>query len=156
MTLFKHQKGERVPVKREPARRDEWMDQFFSPLFADDWMKDRWLDTGKTWAPAMNIHESKDGYMVETELPGVDRDNIDVDVENNYLVIKGEKKSFNEDKRKDYHHVERTHGSFYRSVALPEDVDKEKVSATLKDGVLTVDLGRCDKKAQENRRIDIR
>ncbi|MGZ3809968.1 MAG: Hsp20/alpha crystallin family protein, partial [Bacteriovorax sp.] len=89
---------------------------------------------------SLNIQESKEGYHIEAELPGVKREEINVSMKGDYLVIKGEKKSFNEEKKDQYHRIERSHGSFYRAVQMPKDVDHENINAELKDGVLKIDV----------------
>ncbi len=93
-----------------------------------------------TFLPLVNIEETADAYNVEAEIPGVKKEDIDVSVKDDYLVLKGEKKGFNEEKKDKYHRVERSFGSFYRTIALPSDIDKEKVNAVLKDGILHVQI----------------
>lgn len=114
------------------------------------------MEVKRDFAPALNILESDRGYHIETELPGVKRDDVKVEIKNDYLVISGEKRSFNEDKRNDYHHIERTHGTFYRSIYLPKDADKEKIAAELKEGVLSIDMAKKAPQTVDNRKVEIR
>ena len=103
----------------------------------------------------LNIQESKEGYHIEAELPGVKKDEIDISINGDYLVIKGEKKSYNEEKKDQYHRIERSHGSFYRAVQLPKDVDQEKINASLQDGVLMVDVMKSKAKEVGEKKISI-
>lgn len=91
-------------------------------------------------APIMDVAETDTGLEVTAELPGVSEDAVNISIEDRMLVIKGEKKSETEDKKR--HVYERSYGSFYRSLALPFAVDPDAVSAQIKDGVLTVSLPR--------------
>jgi HSP20 family protein len=103
----------------------------------------------------VNIEETEDAYHLEAELPGVKKEDVEVNVKDDYLVIKGEKKSFNEEKKDQYHRVERSHGSFYRTIALPGDIDKENIHAELKDGVLVVDIKKAENTSANERKITI-
>ena len=87
----------------------------------------------------MDIYQSNDHEVVlKAELPDMDREAIDINIENFVLTIKGEKKVSNEVKEEQFHHVERRFGSFSRSFSLPQTVDTAKVAAEYKNGVLTV------------------
>jgi HSP20 family protein len=92
------------------------------------------------WAPSVDFSESKDAYVVKAEIPGIDSKEIQVAVDNGVLTIKGEKKQEKEQKDEHYHRVERSYGSFSRSVRLPGAIEGDRVSATFKNGVLTVSL----------------
>ncbi len=107
------------------------------------------------FSPMVNIEETEDAYHLEAELPGVKKEDVEVNVKDDYLVIKGEKKSFNEEKKDQYHRVERSHGSFYRTIALPGDIDKENIHAELKDGVLVVDIKKAENTSANERKITI-
>lgn len=103
----------------------------------------------------LNIQESREGYHIEAELPGVKKDEIDISMKGDYLVIKGEKRSFNEENKDQYHRVERSHGSFYRSVMLPKDVDHENIKANLSEGVLKIDVMKSKAPDKGERKISI-
>jgi HSP20 family protein len=93
------------------------------------------------WIPPVDIYESPHGEIViKAELPGLDKKDIDLRVENNTLTIRGERKRQTDVKDESYHRVERIHGTFSRSFSLPQTVDAGRVSADYKDGVLTVVL----------------
>ena len=92
------------------------------------------------WTPSLDFSESKDAYVVKTEIPGIDPKEIQVSVDSGMLTIKGEKKQEKEQKDEHYYRVERSYGSFSRSVRLPGAIEGDKVNATFKNGVLTVSL----------------
>lgn len=95
-------------------------------------------DQRNSFAPAVDIFEEKDSIVVRAELAGVKPEEIHVEVENNVLSLRGERKLENEDKREGYHRIERWYGSFSRQFMLPRTVDAEKIEAGTKDGILTV------------------
>jgi len=92
------------------------------------------------WAPDVDIYEDKDRVEVSLDVPGLDEKDIEVKVEDDTLYIKGERKFEHEDKKKDYHRIERCYGSFMRAFSLPSSVDASKTEAKLAKGVLTVTL----------------
>jgi HSP20 family protein len=92
------------------------------------------------WSPSVNVHEDVDNYYVEAELPGMSKDDIQVEVENNVLSLRGERRFEKKEEKSSYHFVERSYGSFYRSFALPKNVDSDSISAEYKDGVLHLTL----------------
>lgn len=92
------------------------------------------------WAPAVDIAEDDTAITIKADLPEVDKKDIHVNVENGMLTIRGERKRDKEEKKKNYHRIERSYGSYERSFSLPEAVDKDKIAAECKNGVLTVTL----------------
>lgn len=94
----------------------------------------------RTYSPAVDIFEDKEAIHVRAELAGVRPEDVKIDVENNVLTLKGERKLDHENKKDGYHRVERWYGSFTRQFMLPRTVDSEAIDAQLKDGVLTVRL----------------
>lgn len=96
--------------------------------------------TTRPWAPPVDIMETDDALIVKADLPDVELKDIDIQIENGTLTLKGERKFEKEDKKVGYHRVERAYGSFVRCFSIPETVDPEKVRAEYKNGVLTVTL----------------
>lgn len=92
------------------------------------------------WTPACDIYEDEDAVTLRFELAGVDPKDVDVRFENGVLTIRGERKLEGEDRRENYHRIERSYGTFTRSFSLPGTVDAEKIKAETKNGVLTVTL----------------
>ena len=96
--------------------------------------------SGQAWAPSADIYE-KDGHLVvKAELPGIDKNDVSVTVENGDLVIQGERKEEQEVDEENYYRMERFSGSFYRRFALPEGIDEDGITAEYKDGVLQVQI----------------
>lgn len=95
-----------------------------------------------TWAPAVDIFETAGEIVLKAEVPGIARDQVQVEVDDGVLSLRGERKFEKEVKEENYHRVERAYGAFHRSFTLPDSVDPEKVRATLADGVLEVRLGK--------------
>ena len=93
-----------------------------------------------TWAPAIDVFEKGDKFVVKAEVPGMKEDDIHVSVEGDVLTIKGEKKTELEVKEEDYYRSERSYGSFFRSIALPSTVDASKIEADYDNGVLEVSI----------------
>ena len=104
-----------------------------------DPFRDFGLATSNAWMPAVDIYQTNDHEVVlKAELPDMNREAIDINIENFVLTIKGQKKVSNEVKDEQFHHVERRFGTFSRSFSLPQTVDTAKVGAEYKNGVLTV------------------
>ena len=128
-------------VKVDPFRELVAMQDRIARLVGDVYVRDE--DTGfrSSWTPAVDIYETENHDLVlKAELPGLDRDDIEVTVENSTLVLKGSKKFEAEVKDENYRRVERAYGTFHRSFTLPNTVDASRVSADYKHGVLTVKL----------------
>jgi HSP20 family protein len=103
-------------------------------------------------APRLDVSETETEVRVEAELPGVDEKDIEVTLSNGRLLITGEKKQEKEEKKKDYHLVERSYGSFARSIGLPFAADPEQVKASFAKGVLTVTVPKpAEVKAKEKK-----
>src|SRR5262249_33722858 len=92
----------------------------------------------RTWAPPVDVFEKSDQLTFKAELPGIDREQLDVRVEDGVLTIQGERKQEAEVKEAEMYRRERIHGTFSRSFTLPKSVDGTKVTATYKDGILEV------------------
>jgi HSP20 family protein len=105
-------------------------------------------------APETDVVETEKEIRVVTEMPGLKRDNIEIDVENNVLTIRGEKREERtEGEQGRWHLAERRYGTFSRSFVLPRDVDAENIQASFQDGVLTVSVPKSEK--ARRRRIEI-
>ncbi len=128
-------------VKVDPFRELAAMQDRMARLFGDAYLRDE--DTGfrGSWTPVVDIFETDNHDLVlKAELPGMTREDIEVTVENNTLVLKGQKKFDTEVKEEQYRRIERSYGQFFRSFTLPNTVDTSKVGADYKNGILTVKL----------------
>jgi HSP20 family protein len=92
------------------------------------------------WAPSMDLSETKDSLIAKVEVPGMEQKDIQISLQESLLTIKGEKKQEKEEKEERYHRVERSYGAFTRTVRLPVTEDVTKLTATRKNGLLTVRL----------------
>jgi len=111
-----------------------------------------------TWgaAPAVDIVEKDNAYEVTAELPGLDEKNIEVKLTDGSLSIRGEKKEEKEEKKKDYYLSERRYGSFERRFQVPAGVDRSKIDANFKKGLLTVTLPKTPEAQAAEKKIAIK
>jgi HSP20 family protein len=126
---------------------------FFSPLPDIEAFWRRNLDFNVT--PAMDIVEKDKAFEVTAELPGLDAKNIDVQLANGMLTIKGQKQEEKEEKTKDRYVSERRYGSFRRTLQMPDSVDAEKIEASYKSGVLTVTLPKSPEAQKKEKAIPV-
>ena len=109
-----------------------------------------------TWMPPVDIYQTGDHELVlKAELPDMTREDIDINIENFVLTIKGEKKFSNDVKEEQFHHVERRYGTFSRSFSLPQTVDAARVAAEYKNGVLTVRLPLREEAKPRQIKVDV-
>lgn len=94
----------------------------------------------RRWVPAMDLVETDDSLVLRADLPGVKREQIEIEVKDGVLTVSGERRSESEDRREGYHRVERSFGRFSRSLGLPKGVSADSVSASFEDGVLEVTM----------------
>lgn len=120
------------------ALRDEFNRLFAAPLFEPS------LDAFHGWSPAVDIHEDKDSFIVQSELPGLKKEQIDISLHENVLTISGERKTESNQESANVSRSERYFGKFQRSVTLPKAVDPSKVKASYQDGLLTVTLSKAE------------
>ena len=97
------------------------------------------------WKPLVDIYETADSIVIKAELPGVDQNDIDVLIEENTLILKGERRHDGEVKRDNYHRTECYFGTFQCSLSLPTAIDQENVAANCEKGVLTITLPKKEK-----------
>lgn len=92
------------------------------------------------WYPAVDVKEDEKAFYVTADLPGIKKEDVDISIEGNRLCISGERSFESEEKKENYHFIERGYGKFSRSFTIPSAVDVDNIKATYKDGVLTVEL----------------
>lgn len=126
-------------------------------LLPREWLGRFGLQATTEWSPRCDVTERENEWVVHAELPGVEAKDMDVRVANGVLTIRGEKRSERTEEEKGRRYSERFFGSFERSLAVPENVDVDRIEASLKDGVLEVRLPkRAPSAADEGKRIEIR
>lgn len=154
--LWRPFEGLRQEVERlfDDFDRGVWRSPFRRALFAGEpsWRP----EFARGDLPAVDIAEGDKTYEVTAELPSMDEKNVEVKVANGNLVIKGEKQEEKEEKKKDYYLHERSFGSFERSFPLPEGVDRDKIEASFKKGVLTVTLPKTAEAQKAEKKITVK
>ncbi len=93
-----------------------------------------------TWTPTVDIYENENSLVLTAEVPGVDENNIEIKIEDNTLTLKGERNFEKETSEENYHRIERSYGSFYRSFSIPRNIDQEKIKAEHDNGVLRITM----------------
>lgn len=107
------------------------------------------------WLPSLDVSETKNDVVVKADLPGMDPKEIDISLADGILSIKGEKKQEKEEKEENYHLIERSYGSFFRSVRLPREVQSEKINASYKNGILKVTLPKSEEARKKEIKIKV-
>ena len=148
-----------VPVRREEEspfallRRN--IDSVFDNFFRGFEMEPFESRFG-AFSPNVEVTENDKEIKVSAELPGMDEKDIDISLNKDTLTIRGEKKEEKEQKGKDYYRLERSYGSFSRTIPLPAEVETDKIEAQLKKGVLTVTLPKSAKAVAETKKIPVK
>ena len=110
--------------------------------------------TATAWAPALDISERKDAYLVTVELPGVEADDLDITMEDGLLTIQGERHFAHDSSEQQFHRVERRYGAFRRSITLPAQVQAEQIQASFDNGVLQIVVPKMEE--AKPKRIQVR
>ncbi len=133
----------RTPLLHAPLFRD--LDQLFSDdIFRPFGVLNREQLEANGWLPAVDIRETDDSFEFTAELPGLNRDDVHITIEDKVLTLKGARAWNDEENRNSYHRVERAYGSFSRSFTLPSTVDADKVAAKFNDGLLTITVPKAE------------
>lgn len=133
-------------VRWDPFRDLTSLQDRMNRLFEDSLFRTRSQDTSvfSGHYPSVDIVDQEKSVVLRAELPGVKRDDIEINIENNVLTLKGEKARENGANGNKYHRSERYHGEFNRAFTLPNSIDTSKVKATHRDGVLSIDLPKAE------------
>lgn len=126
------------------------LDQFLRPFEGEE---EASVETN-LWSPAVDIKEKEDKYIVIADLPGVEKDDIHISLENNTLTIKGERQYEKKEEKEGFSRIERMQGQFFRRFVLPETTDESKIQAKYKKGVLEVTIPK--KENAKSRKIDVK
>ena len=133
-TFMPFRNGSLAPLEDFYKEVDSLVQNFFDP-------EDRTMK----FTPSANLAETEMGYELTLDLPGINPEDVNVELNDGNLVIAGQRKSEHESSDKTFHRVERRYGSFRRVLSIPAPVDEEKISAEYRDGVLTVTLPKSEK-----------
>lgn len=140
-----------TPVRRE---RQEWLPSIFSDFFDNDW-----ISRTNTTMPAINVIESDKDYKVEVAAPGMTKEDFSIQMtSDNQIVVSMEKKDEKKDENSKYLHREFSYSKFQQSLIVPDDVEKDLISASVNDGVLTIAMPKKtqEEKANECKMIEIK
>lgn len=142
-------------TKRTPSTYDSFpqnFNSFFKDIFGESWNNDV---VEKSYVPNVDIAETETAYEIDVALPGLKKEDINLEVNNDQLIISGERKFVKENEKKSYKSVETHYGSFKRTFKLPNHVLTTKIKAAFTDGILHVELPKdVEKKAQKVIKID--
>ena len=145
MAEKKEKEGRELAAWRPFGDLESWLAPWegFLPRrrLLDDLLRE-WPSGPRGFVPAVEVSENDSRYTLTVEVPGVKKDDVHVDLREGMLVIHGEKKSEREEKKERSRYIERSYGSFSRSFSLPADADPDRLEASFKDGVLTINVPR--------------
>jgi len=138
----------------EPFRGLEKMRSEMDRLW-DSFFEGRPLRRFWEWFPSLDVAETKNDLVVKVELPGMDPKDIDISLTDGLLTIKGEKKQEKEEKEENYHFIERSYGTFTRSIRLPKEVKHDKINASYKNGILKVVLPKSEEAKKKEIKVKV-
>lgn len=116
-------------------------------LFEDQFFQDSEKGSSlASWYPTTDIFETKDEYVLKMEVPGLSKDDVKIELTDNTLTLKGERKEDKEIKKENYHRMESYCGTFCRSFTLPQNVDAKKIDANMRDGILELRIPKAEEK----------
>lgn len=144
-------------IKRPLFSNLSELHQALDRLFEPSWMeRSNWLSNVVTsnWVPSIDVKDEPNQYVIRADIPGVDTKDIDVTLDNGILTIKGQKSTEKTEKNENFVHVERSQGSFFRSISLPNVTDTSKISAKSKNGVLEIIVPKT--KEAKTQKIEIK
>ena len=144
-----------MDLTRRESEMDRMMEDFFGRSMRP-WWPARWLrGDGEITAPVVDVYEEKDEVVVKAELPGLDKKDIEVNISDSELILKGEKKKEEKIDEENYYKCERSYGAFLRSVELPTDVQADKVKASFKNGILEIRLPKTEEAKTKEIKVKI-
>ena len=128
-------------IRWEPKRKllRSLFDDFFDVVETPGRSRRSWFE-GAMWEPAIDLIDQKDKLVAKVELPGVDKKDVKISLTENNLTIQGEIKKEEETKKENYYYRERAYGNYARTISLPTEIDKDKISAKFKNGILEVTM----------------
>jgi HSP20 family protein len=142
-----------LPEERRTAMETPQRPRTMFDLMEDLWRTPMETGLGQMEYPAVNISEDDKNITVEAELPGMDSKDIDISLQNNMLVLQGEKRFEDEQTQGNYQRIERSYGAFSRTIPLSSSVDEDNVKASFKNGILSVTLPK--REAAQGKKIAI-
>jgi HSP20 family protein len=144
-------------IRWEPARELQTIQQEVNRLFGTVFEPQARAGNGgglARWIPAMDLVEDGEHFVLRADLPGVSEKDVNVELEDNVLTIKGQRESQHEERKDGYYRIERASGSFSRSLTVPEGIDPESIEAHFENGVLEVRIPKPEER--KPRRVAIK
>ena len=151
MTLVKFKPTHELSQVEKKLRK--FFEDFDSPFFGEWGVRP--FNSGN-FTPRVNVTEDNENLYVHAEIPGVDKNDIKINIVGDVLTISGEKKSEQKDEKKNYYRIERSYGSFSRSFTLPAEIVVDKISADYKNGVLEITMPKSEQAKVVEKQIDIK
>lgn len=151
MAIEKRKENEELDIYRPFEEMQKVMDRFFEefprilPTFSTE-----------TFTPAVDISENDKSYEFVVELPGMKREDVQIEVNDGVLTISGEKQEDKKEEKKGYKKIERSYGKFERSFSLPSDIDEKNISAKFENGLLNVSIPKSPEAKVSKRKIEIK
>lgn len=144
-------------VKWEPFRDLVGLQERMNRLFEESLgrAESREEITQGTWLPAVDIYETAEAIVLQVDLPGLIREDIQVEIKNNALSLSGERRFQKDVKQENYHRIERAYGPFSRSFALPSSVEPDKIKARFSNGVLEITVPKQEKAKPRQIKVDV-
>lgn len=144
MTLVRYRPLRDMLTVQDEVNR--MIDSFFRPAEAE---------VSGGWIPSCDVRENETDFVVRAELPGVNKDEIKINLVNNTLTIRGEKKQESEEKKGNWHRVERTFGTFERALTFPANVQQEQIKARFTNGVLEITVPKAESARTREIKIEL-
>jgi HSP20 family protein len=145
-------------IRWEPARELHTLQQEMNRLFGSAFDAQATGANGSSaarWIPAMDLVEEEDHFVLRADLPGVEEDAVNVELEDDVLTISGERKSEHESRKDGYYRIERASGTFSRSLTLPDGIDPESIKASFNRGVLEVTVPKPEQRKPRRVAINV-
>ena len=138
-------------IRWNPFNEMDWFNRDFSRVFNSH---TNWHECAGDWTPRVDVFETENAIMLTGDLPGLDKQDVQVNVEENILTLSGERKRTDEENKDQYTRIERSFGKFERSYTLPNTVDQTRIEATMEKGVLRVSLPK--KEEAQPKQIEVK
>ena len=144
-------------VRYNPFRELRTMQEQMNRLLDLAWNREAGEELKEgVWQPSVDIYEDEESVVIKAEVPDIDQKDIEVRIEDNTLMLKGERKLDQSIQKENYHRVERYYGPFQRSFSLPATIDQEKIKANCERGVLTIVLPKREEKRPKQITVEVK
>jgi HSP20 family protein len=134
-------------IRHRPLREAGDLRREVSRMFEDIWPFREGGEEGyeaAVWSPRVDLAETAEEYVISMDLPGVNKDEVNINFENNQLIVSGERKEEHKKEDRNFYRIERAHGRFLRYFNLPKEIDPDKIAARFDNGVLSVHVPKAE------------